>query len=149
MLHFTLSKLPQPLNLEALILQTTNLYARHPPYTLPHRAWKRISSYSVLKTTHKRAELAKQTLEDGERLFARQAAQMRMDEIRQKLIKEVRTRAWMYRRPIFFSITVAVGLLALWLGKETNLASVYGKGMLSGLYNGAIKISVSLQEYLR
>jgi len=149
MLHFTLSKLPQPLNLEALILQTTTLYARHPPHTLPHRAWKRISPYSVLKTTYKRTELAKQTLEDGERLFARQAAQIRRDELRQKFIKEVRTRAWMYRRPIFFTITVAIGFLALWLGKDTDIASVHGDGKLDALFNGARKASGSLLGYLR
>jgi len=74
---------------------------------------------------------------------------MRRDELRQKFIKEVRTRAWMYRRPVFFTITVAVGFLALWLGKDTDIASVHGDGRLNALFNGVRKRSGSLLGYLR
>ncbi|KAL8934249.1 MAG: hypothetical protein Q9211_005330, partial [Gyalolechia sp. 1 TL-2023] len=51
MLHSILSKLPKPLDLEALITQTTSLYMDFPPERLPFRSWARISPFSVLKTT--------------------------------------------------------------------------------------------------
>ncbi|KAF2231031.1 hypothetical protein EV356DRAFT_507808 [Viridothelium virens] len=50
MLLHTLSKLPQPLDLEALIAHALHLYSQYPPLKLPHGAWRQISSNSVLKT---------------------------------------------------------------------------------------------------
>jgi hypothetical protein len=72
MLHSILSKLPKPLDLEALISKTMELYEKHPPEKLPFRVWWWISSNSVLRTTRNLA--AKQTLEDGEKLFQKQAS---------------------------------------------------------------------------
>jgi len=144
MLHFTLSKLPQPLNLESLISQTTALYARYPPDTLPYRAWSRISRFSVLKTTCKPAELPKQTLQEGERLFARQAAQMRRNDILHSIVKDVRARTWKHRRPALLTVAVAVAFLALWLGKDIALSNANGFWAVQGLANGFRKWTLSL-----
>lgn len=134
MLHFTLSKLPQPLNLESLISQATTLLARYPPETLPFRAWRRISEYSVLKTTRDPTALADQTLRDGERLFAKQAAQMRRQQAIQAAMKEAKKRLFLYRRPIgFVGVAVAVGMLALLLGRSGRTDSGHsntGAGMI-------------------
>ena len=79
MLHFTLSKLPQPLDLEALISGALDLFASIPPSRLRHFIWWRISSYSVLKTL--RSIKRKQSLEVGEELFRKQSQQLRREEI--------------------------------------------------------------------
>ena len=50
MLLHILSKLPQPIDLEALIAHSLRLYSQYPPQKLPHGSWRRISSNSVLKT---------------------------------------------------------------------------------------------------
>lgn len=113
MLHFTLSKLPQPLDLESLISETVQLFSRHPPETLPHLAWWKVSSYSVLKTSRNLKK--KQSLERGEELFAKQAAQLR----RQELQKETLKFMWKYRRPAT-SVTLAVlaGIMSIWLTRN-------------------------------
>ena len=77
MLHFTLSKLPQPLDLESLISRTVQLFSKHQPQTLPDMIWWKISSHSVLKTFRSLRE--KQSLKRGEQLFVKQAAQLERD----------------------------------------------------------------------
>jgi TBC1 domain family member 20 len=125
MLHFTLSKLPQPLGLEALIASTLELFRRHPPERMPHFQWWRIPSASVLKTS--RSLKMVQSLRDGERLFESQRAQMQREEFQQKVF----TVAWKYRRPIG-SVTAAllVGAISIWLrrgGNEQYVLSVFSK----------------------
>jgi hypothetical protein len=113
MLHFTLSKLPQPLDLEALISGTLSLFNEHPPEKLPHFTWWEISSSSVLKTS--RSLDAKQTLEQGEGLFRRQAQQLRREEQRQKLM----VLAWKYRHPASsIAAALLVGAAAIWLRRS-------------------------------
>ncbi|KAL8660325.1 MAG: hypothetical protein Q9202_006667 [Teloschistes flavicans] len=113
MLHFVLSKLPKPLDLETLITQTMSLYTDHPPETLPYRAWARISPYSVLKTA--RADFRQQTLSDGVELFQRQVTQLRNDEMRE----QAKAMLWKYRRPAGqVGLAVFVGVLAFWLRKK-------------------------------
>jgi TBC1 domain family member 20 len=110
MLHFTLSKLPQPLDLESLISKTMQLFNAHPPRKLPHRIWWNISSHSVLKTSRSLRE--KQSMKRAEELFAKQAAQLRREELQRKTLQAM----WKYRRPAT-SITLAVlaGLMSIWL----------------------------------
>ena len=124
MLHFVLSKLPKPLNLEELIVRAMALFREHPPETLPWRAWSKISRYSVLKST--RAPLDRQSIMDGETLFAQQAAQLNREQFRQKLLAQ----AWRYRRP-FGTIGVAVSavILSYWLRKH-GLDSAFGLGRI-------------------
>ncbi|KAJ9636697.1 GTPase-activating protein gyp8 [Coniosporium tulheliwenetii] len=120
MLHFTLSKLPNPLNLEHLISETVVLFEKYPPESLPFRAWRSISPYSVLKTTRDSRQLARQTLEDGQLFFDKQAAQMRRAQAMQQVMKDTKRLMWVYRRPAgTLSLTILIGLLALWFGKHS------------------------------
>lgn len=113
MLHFTLSKLPQPLDLESLISKTMQLFNTHPPEKMPNLLWWRISSNSVLKTSRNLKE--KQSLKRGEELFARQAAQMRREELQKKASKLI----WQYRRPAAsITLTVLAGVMSIWLTRN-------------------------------
>ena len=110
MLHSILSKLPKPLDLEALITRAMTLYTHHPPERLPFRAWIKVSRFSVLKTTE--GSFRGQTLADGEELFAKQASEIRRTEQREKLT----AAAWKYRRPAgSLGLAVFVGVLSFWL----------------------------------
>ncbi|KAL8988179.1 MAG: hypothetical protein Q9177_002707 [Variospora cf. flavescens] len=93
MLHSVLSKLPKPLDLEALISDTMSLYERYPPESLPFRAWSKISPFSVLKTTQ--GNFRQQTLSDGVELFEKQVAQLH----REQLLEHAKATLWKYRRP--------------------------------------------------
>lgn len=112
MLHSVLSKLPKPLDLEALIAQTVSLYERCPPEKLPFRAWAKVSPFSVLKTT--RADYRQQTLSDGIALFDLQVAQLRRQQMRRQLMATL----WKHRRyATRAGLTILVGLVAIWLGR--------------------------------
>ena len=124
MLHFTLSKLPQPLDLENLIEHTTYLFANHPPESLPFRVWRRISRNSVLKTTRDATALSKETIEEGEGLFARQGRELRRQQVIENAIKELKRRVWIYRRPAVLTAAVAVGFLAWYIGNRGPAASM-------------------------
>lgn len=113
MLHFTLSKLPQPLNLEALISGCLVLFKHHPPQKLPGSVWWRLSSLSVLKTS--RSLRSGQTLEDGEKLFRQQARQMRRQELQQQALIYLSKR----KGPIAsVAATILVGAFAIWLSRK-------------------------------
>lgn len=113
MLHSVLSKLPQPLDLEALMSQTTKLFKLHPPERLPSSAWRKISPYSVLKT--KRASVNGHTLREGEELFAAQTLQLRREELQVNALKQI----WEHRRPIGgFGLAVFVGILSFSIGQN-------------------------------
>lgn len=115
MLHSVLSKLPKPLDLEHLISSTVYLYRNHPPETLPFRAWRQVSSYSVLKTTRDHQALARQTLKDGEKLFNKQASQLHMLNV----YENAKLRLWRLRRPAgTVGLTVLVVLLSWWLQRN-------------------------------
>jgi TBC1 domain family member 20 len=113
MLHFTLSKLPHPLDLESLICRTMQLFKDYPPHKLPHLIWWKIPTHSVLKTLKNVKE--KQSLRQGETYFAKQAAQLRRQEFRNRAQKLM----WTYRRPAAsISFTVLAGVLSIWLVKR-------------------------------
>jgi hypothetical protein len=119
MLHSILCKLPKPLDLELLISNTASLFDAHPPESLPHRAWHRVSAYSVLKTTRIPSSVAKQTLEDGYKLFGKQEVEMRRVKAIQNVVNNFKRQIWLYRRPArAVGLAVAVGLVAWWLGKS-------------------------------
>ena len=120
MLHSILSKLPKPLDLEALILRTMDLFTTNPPEKLPFRAWAKISSYSVLKTT--RGFTSNQTIKDGEELIVRQSQQLRRAEMRQQAMRF----AWTYRRPAGgVGIAVFIGILSFWM-QRTGVEGILG-----------------------
>lgn len=113
MLHFTLSKLPQPLDLESLISSTVQLFSRYPPQKLHRLIWWRISSHSVLKTSRNIKE--KQSLRRGEELFLKQAAHLRREESRKKAIKFM----WRYRRrATSVTLTLLAGAFSIWLTRN-------------------------------
>ncbi|KAK8106417.1 uncharacterized protein PG998_003117 [Apiospora kogelbergensis] len=122
MLHSILSKLPQPLRLEALIRGTDDLFARHPPESL--RAWRRgISPASVLKTARDARRAAAQSMRDGERYFQAQLRELQWAERKDQLARAVwgyaaatRQRA---RSPLVRGLVVAVlvGVAAVYLRK--------------------------------
>ena len=119
MIHSVLSKLPKPLNLEALISRTTALFEEHPPESLPSGVWAKISVFSVLKTTRKSAR--NQTLEDGEDLFEHQALQLRRNEMQ----KRAMTAIWSYRRPASqIGLSVLVGVLSIWMSRRAGLEGI-------------------------
>lgn len=125
MLHFTLTKLPQPLDLEGLIEKSLELFKHYPPNKLPYGAWRRLSGYSVLKTSRDLG--LGQSLEMGERLFELQAKQMKREELQQKIAAQV----WKYRRPAGRIFLVAlVGAISVWLRRSGN-----DRAILSGLWN--------------
>jgi hypothetical protein len=123
MLHSILSKLPKPLDLEALISKTMELYEKHPPEKLPFRVWWWISSNSVLRTTRNLA--AKQTLEDGEKLFQKQASELRRKEASERAMAAIRK----YQRPATtVGFAVFIGVLSFWLrkgGTENIAGSIF------------------------
>ncbi|KAI4743150.1 hypothetical protein E4T50_06437 [Aureobasidium sp. EXF-12298] len=131
MMYAILSKLPKPLDIESIITRTTLLFAQHPPETLPFSAWRKVSKYSVLKTTRDPDELAKQTLEEGELLHAKHAAQIKRQETLQKVTAHTRLLAHKYRKPAgAFTLAVVFGVLSLWLGRNGNGTSILSPAVL-------------------
>ena len=113
MLHSVLSKLPKPLDLEALISRTMAVFIEHPPEKLPFRAWSKISPFSVLKTT--RDPIKTQELQEGQDFFEMQILQLRRAELMQHALKTVRK----YRRPVAsVGLAVLIGVVSFWLKKD-------------------------------
>lgn len=118
MLHFILSKLPKPLDLDGLISRTDALYKGCPPERLPNQAWKQVSAYSVLKTARDPRKLVTQTLADGESLFARHASQIRRQEQLNRIQQRLQALARRYRRPARWAgAAILVAAMALYLGR--------------------------------
>ena len=115
MLHSILSKLPTPLDLEGLIMQTMRLYSSCPPQQLPGNPWRNIDRNSVLKTTVNMAEIRQQTLRQGEVWFHRQGRKLQRDQNMQSMISVLRA----YRRPAqSASLAVVVVAIAWWIGRD-------------------------------
>lgn len=119
MLHSILSKLPRPLDLDALVAATVALCAAHPPETL--RSWPAgISRHSVLKTARSTRACAGQSVDVGAYYFAQHVLELRRAELRQRVVKLV----WRYRRPAAaVGFAVAFGVLAYWMRNKSFLAS--------------------------
>ncbi|KAI1817497.1 rab-GTPase-TBC domain-containing protein [Poronia punctata] len=109
MLHFKLSKLPPDLDLEVVIAEATALFEKYPPESL--RAWRNISTASVLKTTRDFKALTSQTLQDGHAFFERQVRELQWAERRRKMMQ----LAWANRTLLF---TILVGVGAVYLRKS-------------------------------
>ena len=114
MLHSVLSKLPKPLDLEALIASTMSLYTDFPPEKYLFWSWVRVSPYSVLKTTRGRS-FRQQSLSDGADLFEKQVSQLR----REQMLEQAKATLWKYRRPAGRAVlAIFVGVMAFWLRKN-------------------------------
>ncbi|KAI1493498.1 rab-GTPase-TBC domain-containing protein [Biscogniauxia mediterranea] len=106
MLHFTLSKLPPDLDLEAVVADADRLLARHPPESLP--AWRGVSRASALRTTTTAQSPERQSLADGRAFFDRQLAELRWAERRDVMLRV----AW-DNRAIVLAVLVGVGAVYL------------------------------------
>jgi len=110
MLHSILCKLPQPLDIEALIQNTTTLFARHPPESLG--TWRTVPRYSVLRTARSLNESVKQTLEDGEAFFEKQVKELAWIEKRERIWK----RVYQYQKPAgTVGVAVLIGVASFYL----------------------------------
>ncbi|CAI7610969.1 unnamed protein product [Penicillium pancosmium] len=125
MLHFTLSKLPCPLDLDGHISSAVQLFNDHPPDSLPFKAWKHISRYSVLKTS--RDLNHHPTVEEAVGLFERQARQIRQEERRKRALEF----AWKHRRTMgSMALAIAIGALSVYIrkkGLDTSIWSYLGR----------------------
>lgn len=112
MLFFTLQKLPQPLDLEPLIDRALRVFEKHPPERLPGRIWWSVSSSSVLKTLHGNKRISAR---EAEVCFARQAAEVRWQETRQKALRTT----FRHKKSIATVATaVAIGALSIWMRRS-------------------------------
>jgi len=132
MLHFTLSKLPCPLDLDSHILQATQLFQDHPPESLPFGAWKKIPRCSVLKTSRdlSKAYAANEAIQ----LFYKQTRLIRREERR----KQALDFAWNHRRMIgSVALAVVVGMASIYIRRKGLDASVWSVlGRLQAFWRG-------------
>lgn len=113
MLHFTLSKLPYPLNLDGLISHALELFKDYPPESLSFGVWKQISPYSVLKTS--REPFQEHTAEEAVKLFQKQTRQLRNEELREKAL----TLTWKHRRAIGSgAVAILIAAVSFWIRRE-------------------------------
>jgi hypothetical protein len=139
-LHVVLSKLPDPFDVEFHISRTLELYERLPPASLRSWEWWSISSNSVLKTASTADSMRHQTLQEGERYFARQEKELRRKLALKRAtirLRHLRSRLWYYRRYGSIGLALLVGAYAIWLGKGTYMYSDTARlpllGMLANL----------------
>ncbi|KAI0387474.1 rab-GTPase-TBC domain-containing protein [Hypomontagnella monticulosa] len=117
MLHFALSKLPQDLDLDAIVAGAARLFERHPPESL--RGWRAVSPASTLKTARDVRRCAAQTLDEGRAYFEVQRRELEWAQRREKALKAV----WANRALI---LAVVVGAGAVYFRKApiwANLAA--------------------------
>ena len=120
MMHFTLSKLPSPLDLDGLIQSALQLFNDYPPESLPYRVWKQISACSVLKSS--RDPFREQTAKNAVKLFDQQTRQLRNDELRKKALGLL----WTHRKAIgSVAVAVFVGAVSIWIRKKGFDASIW------------------------
>jgi hypothetical protein len=132
MLHFTLSKLPCPLNLDSLVLSAVQLFKDHPPESLPRGAWKRIPSCSVLKTSRDISQ--PYNVDEAIRMFHQQARQMRNEERRKQALEF----GWKHRRAIgSVALAILVGAASIYIRKKGLDSSIwYYVGRLQSMLKG-------------
>ncbi|KAJ5206830.1 hypothetical protein N7491_002537 [Penicillium cf. griseofulvum] len=125
MLHFTLSKLPCPLDLDGHILHAARLFEDHPPESLPLGAWKHIPWCSVLKTS--RDPHGKYIAEDAIYLFEKQSQQIRSEERRKRALDFL----WSHRRSVgSMAFAILVGAASFYIrkrGLDTSIWSYVGR----------------------
>ncbi|KAJ5920366.1 hypothetical protein N7516_011224 [Penicillium verrucosum] len=125
MLHFTLSKLPCPLDLDGHILHAARLFDDHPPESLPLGAWKHIPWCSVLKTS--RDQHGKYTTSSAVYLFEKQSQQIRFEERRKRALDFL----WSHRRSVgSVALAILVGAASFYIrkkGLDTSTWSYVGR----------------------
>ncbi|KAI9684392.1 MAG: hypothetical protein M1829_002202 [Trizodia sp. TS-e1964] len=138
LLHFTLTKLPQPLDIESIIEKSINTFNSHPPESLGP-AWSRISKYSVLKTARLPAQTScNQTNNSGIIAFEKHSAQLQ----RIKQAKWLMTIVLRYRRPAAGLImAVLAGGLAVWMARSER--GLWGFHKIKVLIQSSIGLAVA------
>ncbi|KAF4984391.1 hypothetical protein FZEAL_414 [Fusarium zealandicum] len=115
MLHVILGKVPANLDLDELIINSAKLFENHPPETLQY--WQKISSASALKTARDVEACAKQTMEEGEKLFERQVKEVEWSEMQDR----IKLTLWAYRRPAkAIGMALMVGVLAIYIRRNST-----------------------------
>lgn len=113
MMHFILSKLPYPLDLDGLILSAEKLFSDYPPESLPFGAWKQLPEHSVLKTS--RDPFETHETDEALELFERQARHLRNEERRKRALGFL----WKHRRTIgTITVTIFVGAVSIWIRRK-------------------------------
>ncbi|RAL09843.1 TBC domain-containing protein [Aspergillus homomorphus CBS 101889] len=134
MLHFTLSKLPNPLDLDGLILSAVRLFKDYPPESLPYGAWNQIPSCSALKSS--RGLEQTHSKEEALKLFRKQVRQLRYEEFRDKAV----TFLWDHRRTIgSVAVTVFIGAMSIYIrckGLDSTIWSYLGRLKSALQYRG-------------
>lgn len=119
MLLFTLQKLPQPLDLQALIDRSLDIFRIYPPERLPGPAWRKISSNSVLKTSRRRVQ--EQDLDEARGLFSKQSRELAREELTTRVVRQLSRN----RRPIIsLGATVLVGVLSYYLRNHGHVWTI-------------------------
>ncbi|POS85526.1 hypothetical protein EPUL_001192 [Erysiphe pulchra] len=128
-LHSILSKLPNPLGIEALIKDTVNLFETHPPENL--RGWKMISNNSVLKTSRWLDLTLSQSLDDGQKFFFLQVKELEWAEKRKLIFKTIHK----YWKPaLTVSLPIVLGILLYWWRKSFEFVNYFR------LWQGVLKM---------
>ncbi|KAF2201274.1 hypothetical protein GQ43DRAFT_416158 [Delitschia confertaspora ATCC 74209] len=142
MLYVSLGKLPQPLDLESLVTMTVSLYQDHPPESLHDRAWRRVSSYSVLKATKTPQDVMRQTIQQAEDFFRKQEIELRRNQAITKAVTNLKTQFKVYKRPAgAISLAIAIGIYAWWLGRSGVPSHRFlGIGLLSDIIKSVMRI---------
>lgn len=124
MLHATLSKLPKPLDVDALIKQTDSLFQRHPPERLRGYAWYNTSRNSVLKTTRYPKQVLTQSLEEGSSYFQRYAREIQHKDARQIRLNQLSRLGSKYRLPaLFVGSSVLIAIVSIYLVRQPSFAN--------------------------
>ncbi|KAF2713264.1 hypothetical protein K504DRAFT_487718 [Pleomassaria siparia CBS 279.74] len=137
--HAVLGKLPQPFHLEFHIARAAELHERLSPQLVRSWAWWNFSSSSVLKASRTPFDMSRLTLADGEALFAQQEIKMKRQQTLRKALKtahRLKSQLWYYRRPGALGLAIAVGVYALWLGRNGGPGSRWPLSDFLGRFTG-------------
>jgi len=116
-LHVTLTRLPSHrMDFDSLITDALVIFTAHPPSSLGG-PWRAVSSASALRTALGPDTVRIQSLEEGEKLLGFQSREAARQAQLQAIVRMTKMTMWRYRRPAIVGITLAVAVLALWLGR--------------------------------
>jgi hypothetical protein len=116
MLHFILSKVPANIDLDGLIGSAATLFDVCRTDSLP--SWRKLSRFSVFKTTSSANQCASQTLENGCRFFHHHARELVWADARAKVSK----RIWQHRRLVQITgSAIAAVLIAMYLRRNQHV----------------------------
>ncbi|KAI5293500.1 hypothetical protein KEM52_005476 [Ascosphaera acerosa] len=118
MIYFTLSRLPRPLDLEALVREACALYEEYPPGEAAlGQAWRRIGRDSVLRTSRDIVTTGRaRRCEEGWALHRWQERQLAREEWRRSVARRLSLPRLIQGRPrvptVHLAVAVAIGLLS-------------------------------------